>query len=163
MSCMMGRAIAKIGSISIVTIIAPKPPIDTILITSFDLPCRTILCPGSIEVAVPSCGTPKSIDGTNSINAWAIDIATITTQRNSGDRNVSKNVEDANRIAPAVLTCIPGIIPVIVPIDIPIKQAIINSIIPINYFNFNLYFVEAINQYLLYFTKLKLFTIIVLI
>ena len=77
--------------------------------------------------------------------------------------NVSKNVEDANRIAPAVLTCIPGIIPVIVPIDIPIKQAIINSIIPINYFNFNLYFVEAINLYLLYFIKLKLFGRIVLI
>ena len=77
--------------------------------------------------------------------------------------NVSKNVEDANRIAPAVLTCIPGIIPVIVPIDIPIKQAMINSIIPINYFNFNLYFVEAINLYLLYFIKLKLFGMIVLI
>ena len=145
MSCSTGKAIAKIGSINIVTIMAPKPPIDTILITSFDLPCRTILCPGSIEVAVPSYGTPKSIEGTNSISACAIDIATIIMHKNSGDMNDSKNAEDAKRIAPAVLTCIPGIIPVIVPIDIPIKQATTNSIILIDYFNFNLYFVEAIN------------------
>ena len=124
--------------------IAPNPPTETILMTSFDLPCRTILCPGSIDVAVPSCGTPKSIDGTNSISAWAIDIATIRTHRNSGDRNVNRKLEDANNIAPAVLTCIPGIIPVVVPINMPIKQAITNSIIAINCFNFNLYFVEFI-------------------
>lgn len=124
--------IAKAGSISIVTIIAPKPPTDTILMTSFDLPCNTILCPGRIEVAVPSSGTPKSIDGTNSISACAIDIETIRTHRNSGDRNVKRNVDEANKIAPAVLTCIPGIIPVVVPIKIPIKQAIINSIIAIH-------------------------------
>ena len=117
--------------------IAPNPPTETILMTSFDLPCRTILCPGSIDVAVPSCGTPKSIDGTNSISAWAIDIATIRTHRNSGDRNVNRKLE-------AVLTCIPGIIPVVVPINMPIKQAITNSIIAINCHNFNLYFVEVI-------------------
>ena len=128
MSCIIGSAMAKIGSINIVTIIAPNPPTDTILITSLDLPCKTILCPGRIEVAVPSCGTPKSIDGTNSINACAIDIATIITHKNSGDKKVRRNVEDAKSIAPAVLTCIPGIIPVMVPINIPIKQAIINSI-----------------------------------
>ena len=104
--------------------IAPNPPTDTILMTSLDLPCRTILCPGSIDVAVPSCGTPKSIEGTNSISAWAIDIATIKTQRNSGERIVNRKLEDANNIAPAVLTCIPGIIPVVVPINMPIKQAI---------------------------------------
>ena len=124
--------------------IAPNPPTDTILMTSLDLPCRTILCPGSIDVAVPSCGTPKSIEGTNSISAWAIDIATIKTQRNSGERIVNIKLEDANNIAPAVLTCIPGIIPVVVPINMPIKQAITNSIIAINCFNFNLYFVEVI-------------------
>ena len=124
--------------------IAPNPPTDTILMTSLDLPCRTILCPGSIDVAVPSCGTPKSIEGTNSISAWAIDIATIKTQRNSGERIVNRKLEDANNIAPAVLTCIPGIIPVVVPINMPIKQAITNSIIAINCFNFNLYFVEVI-------------------
>ena len=124
--------------------IAPNPPTDTILMTSLDLPCRTILCPGSIDVAVPSCGTPKSIEGTNSISAWAIDIATIKTQRNSGERIVNRKLEDANNIAPAVLTCIPGIIPVVVPINMPIKQAITNSIIAINCFNFNLYFVEFI-------------------
>lgn len=135
MSCRMGSTIEKIGSINIVTIIAPKPPTLTILITSFDLPCKTILWPGSIEVAVPSCGTPKSIDGTNSINAWAIDIETIKTQRNSGDNCVNKIFDDANSIAPAVFTCIPGIIPVVVPINIPIKHAITNSIMPINYFN----------------------------
>ena len=132
MSCIIGSAIAKMGSINIVTIIAPNPPTDTILITSFDLPCKTILCPGRIEVAVPSCGTPKSIDGTNSISACAIDIATIITHKNSGDKKVRRNVEDANSIAPAVFTCMPGIIPVMVPIDIPIKQAIINSIMSID-------------------------------
>ena len=79
--------------------------------------------------------------------AWAIDIATIKTQRNSGDMNVSKKLDDANKIAPAVLTCIPGIIPVVVPINMPIKHTITNSIIAINYFNFNLNFVELINQY----------------
>ena len=82
--------------------IAPNPPTDTILMTSFDLPCRTILCPGSIDVAVPSCGTPKSIEGTNSISAWAIDMATIKTQINSGERIVNRKLEDANNIAPAV-------------------------------------------------------------
>lgn len=132
------------GSINIVTIIAPNPPTETIRITSFDLPCKTILCPGRIEVAVPSCGTPKSIEGTNSISACAIDIATIITHKNSGDNNVSKNVDEANSIAPAVFTCIPGIIPVIVPIPIPIKQAITNSIIAIDCINYNLKLVEAI-------------------
>ncbi len=127
-----------------VTIIDPNPPMDTIRMTSFDLPCKTILCPGSIDVAVPSCGTPKSMEGTNSINAWAIDIATIKTQRNSGDRNVNKKVDEANNIAPAVLTCIPGMIPVVVPINMPIKHAITNSIIAINYLNSNLNFVEVI-------------------
>ena len=143
-SCIIGSATAKMGIISIVTMIAPNPPTDTILMTSLDLPCRTILCPGSIDVAVPSWGTPKSIDGMNSIRACAIDIATIRTQRNSGDRNVNKKLEDANSIAPAVLTCIPGIIPVVVPINIPIKQAITSSIIVINYLTFNLNFVEVI-------------------
>ncbi len=151
----MGRATAKTGSIIIVTIIAPKPPTDTIRITSFDLPCRTILCPGSIDVAVPSWGTPRSIDGTNSMRAWAMDIATITTQRNSGDMNVRRKVEDANSIAPAVLTCIPGIIPVMVPIDMPIKQAMTNSIIAINYLNYNLKFVEGIKEYCIDLVKLK--------
>lgn len=126
--------IAKIGSISMVTIMAPKPPTDTILMTSLDLPCNTILCPGNMDVAVPSSGTPKSIEGTNSINACAIDIDTIKTQRNSGERNVKRKVDEANNIAPAVLTCIPGIIPVVVPIKIPIKQAITNSIIAISLF-----------------------------
>ena len=147
MSCKMGKAIVKIGSITIVTNIALKPPTDTILITSFDLPCRTILCPGSIDVAVPSCGTPKSMEGTNSINACAIDMDTIKTQRNSGDSCDNKKLDEAKSIAPAVLTCIPGIIPVVVPINIPIKQAITNSIIAINYFYSNLYFVEVINKY----------------
>ena len=141
MSCRMGSAIAKIGSIMIVTSIAPNPPTDTILITSFDLPCRTIRWPGSIEVAVPSCGTPRSIDGTNSIKAWAIDIETIRTQRNSGDNCVNKRLDDANSIAPAVLTCIPGIIPVAVPISMPMKHAITNSIIAINCMGYNLNFV----------------------
>ena len=63
------------------------------------------------------------------------------------DRIDNKKLDEAKSIAPAVLTCIPGIIPVVVPINIPIKQAITNSIIAINYFNFNLYFVEAINKY----------------
>lgn len=123
---------AKTGSIRTVTMMPPKPPTETILITSFDLPCNTILCPGRTDVAVPSSGTPKSIEGTNSIKACAIDIETIKTHKNSGDKNVRRNVEEANRIAPAVLTCIPGIIPVVVPINIPIKQAITNSIIPIH-------------------------------
>ena len=112
-----------------VTIIAPNPPTATIRITSFDLPCSTIRCPGRIEVAVPSWGTPKSIEGTNSINACAIDIETIKTHKNSGETRVNKNVDDAKSIAPAVFTCIPGIMPVVVPINIPIKQAITNSII----------------------------------
>ena len=84
----------KTGSINIVTIIAPNPPTHTILITSFARPCNTILCPGRIDVAVPSSGTPKSIEGTNSINACAIDIATISTQRNSGLKKVNKNPND---------------------------------------------------------------------
>lgn len=130
--CSKGNAIEKIGSIEIVTSIAPKPPTDTILITSFDLPSKTILCPGSIDVAVPSCGTPSSMEGINSINACAIDMETINTHRNSGETCVSSNPDDANNIAPAVLTCIPGISPVVVPINIPIKQAITNSIISIN-------------------------------
>lgn len=124
--------IEKIGSIKIVTIIAPKPPTATIRITSFDLPSRTILCPGSIDVAVPSCGTPNSMDGINSINAWATDMETINTHRNSGENCVSNNPDDANKIAPAVLTCIPGISPVVVPISMPMKQAITISIISIN-------------------------------
>ena len=146
-SCSIGRATAKTGSIRIVTMIDPNPPTDTILITSFARPCRTILCPGSMDVAVPSWGTPKSIDGINSIRAWAIDIATMRTQRNSGDKNVSRKVDEANNIAPAVFTCIPGIIPVVVPINMPIKQAITNSIIAINYLNYDLNFVEAIDEY----------------
>ena len=130
--CKNGRAIEKIGSIIIVTKIAPNPPTDTILITSFDRPSSTILWPGSIDVAVPSCGTPKSIEGTNSISAWAIDIETIKTQRNSAETWDNKKADDANSIAPAVLTCIPGIKPVVVPINIPIKHAITSSIIAIN-------------------------------
>ena len=137
-----------------VMMIAPKPPIATIRITSFDLPCNTIRCPGSMEVAVPSWGTPKSIEGTNSIRACAIDIETIMMQRNSGDRNVKRKFDEANNIAPAVLTCIPGIIPVVVPINMPIKQAITNSIIAINYLNYNLNFVEAKWNYLLYLKEL---------
>jgi hypothetical protein len=66
------------------------------------------------------------------MRAWAIDIETISTHRNSGDTMLNKNVEDAKSIAPAVLTCMPGIIPVVVPIAIPIKHAITNSIITIN-------------------------------
>ena len=68
-SCKKGKVIAKTGIIKIVITIAPNPPIATILITSFDLPCKTILWPGRTDVAVPSCGTPKSIEGTNSVNA----------------------------------------------------------------------------------------------
>ena len=132
MSCNIGRAIAKIGSINMVTIIAPNPPTATILITSFDLPCKTIRCPGKIDVAVPSCGTPKSIEGTNSIRACAIDMDTIKTHKNSGERKPRRKDEEANSIAPAVFTWMPGIIPVVVPIKIPIKQAITNSIIALN-------------------------------
>ena len=73
-----------------------------------------------------------------------MDIETISTHRNSGDTMVNNSVDDANSIAPAVLTCIPGMIPVVVPINMPIKQAITNSTIAINYLNFNLKFVEAI-------------------
>ena len=131
----MGSIIEKIGSINMVTIIAPNPPTLTTLITSFDLPCKTILCPGSIDVAVPSWGTPKSMDGTNSISAWAIDIETSSTQRNSADTCDNRRFEDANNIAPAVLTCIPGIFPVVVPINMPIKQATTNSIMAISYLN----------------------------
>ena len=90
---------------------------------------------------VPSCGTPKSIDGTNSVKAWAIDIETINTQRNSGDTCDNRKFDEANNIAPAVFTCIPGMIPVVVPINMPIKQAITNSIMAINYFNKYLNFV----------------------
>ena len=36
-------------------------------------------------------------------------------------------VEDANIIAPAVLTCIPGTMPVQVPMPMPKKHAIIKS------------------------------------
>ena len=104
MSCSIGRAKLKIGSINMVTKMAPNPPTQTILITSFARPCRTILCPGKTDVAVPSCGTPRSIEGTNSISACAIDIATITTQRNSGLRKPKRKVDEAKRIAPAVLT-----------------------------------------------------------
>ena len=82
------------------------------------------------------------MDGTNSISEWAIDIETIKTQRNSADKNESKKVDEANNIAPAVLTWIPGTIPVIVPINMPIKQATTNSIIAINYLNYDLTFVE---------------------
>ena len=128
----------NIGSIKIVINIAPKPPTLTILMTSFDLPCRTILWPGRIDVAVPSCGTPSNMEGMNSIRAWAIDMETSITHRNSGDRNPKRSPEEANIIAPAVLTCIPGIIPVVVPINMPIKQAITNSIIAISYLNYNL-------------------------
>jgi len=134
MLCSIGSVIANMGSIRIVMIIAPNPPTDTILITSFDLPSNTILCPGSIDVAVPSCGTPNNIDGTNSIRAWAIDIDTISTHKNSGDTIVSRFVDAANIIAPAVLTCMPGIIPVVVPINIPMKHAIINSIMDYSLF-----------------------------
>ena len=142
--------------------IDPNPPMDTIRMTSLDLPCRTILCPGSIDVAVPSWGTPKSIDGTNSIRAWAMDIATIKTQRNSGDKNVNKKLDDANNIAPAVLTCIPGMIPVVVPINMPTKQAITNSIIAVNCLNSNLKFVEVIKRYCGLFKEFTLFCKIVL-
>lgn len=72
-----------------------------------------------------------------------MDIETITTQRNSADKDESRMPEEAKSIAPAVLTCIPGIIPVNVPIDMPIKQAMTNSIIAINCMGCNLSFVEA--------------------
>ena len=129
---MGGRTIAKIGRSSIVTIIAPNPPIDTIRIASFDLPSKTILCPGRTVSAVPSSGTPKSIEGTNSKRACAMDIETIRTQRNSELTKDKSIVETANNIAPAVFTCIPGVIPVIVPITTPNKHAITNSNIAIN-------------------------------
>jgi hypothetical protein len=67
----------------------------------------------------------------------------MSTHKNSGDTTLKSEVEDANSIAPAVLTCMPGIIPVVVPIAIPIKQAITNSIISIHCTNFNLKLVEA--------------------
>lgn len=110
-----------------ITTIAPNPPRETILIASFDLPSRTILCPGKIDTAVPSSGTPRSIDGTNSIRACAMDIATKNTHRNSGEKIPSKNADEAKIIAPAVLTWIPGIIPVTAPHKIPKKQAKIRS------------------------------------
>ena len=68
----------------------------------------------------------------SSINACAIDMETINTQRNSGETWVNNAPDDANNIAPAVLTWIPGIIPVVVPINMPIKHAITNSIIAIH-------------------------------
>ena len=61
-----------------------------------------------------------------------MDIETMSTHRNSGDTMVNNSVDDANSIAPAVLTCIPGIMPVVVPIAIPIKHAITNSIMSIH-------------------------------
>ena len=67
-----GRIIANKGRVSIVTIIAPKPPIATILIASFALPSRTILWPGSMDRAVPSSGTPSNVEGINSRIAWDI-------------------------------------------------------------------------------------------
>lgn len=115
--------IEKIGSIKIVTIIAPKPSTDTIRITSFDLPSKTILCPGSIDVAVPSCGTFNNMEGINSISAWATDVETINTHRNSGENCVSNNPDDANKIAPAGLACIPSISPVVAPISIVYKTS----------------------------------------
>ena len=56
-------------------------------------------------------------------------------------------MEDAKSIAPAVLTCMPGIMPVVVPINIPIKHAITNSIIIINRTDYNLKFVEFNSLY----------------
>ena len=140
-TCKAGKTIEKNGSMKIITIIAPNPPTATILITSLDLPCNTILWPGRTDVAVPSSGTPNNIDGTNSIIAWEIDIVTITTHKNSGEKILSKKVEDANMMAPAVLTWIPGIIPVTHPIIMPKKDATINSNILINYTKINLKFV----------------------
>ncbi|MDR2830923.1 MAG: hypothetical protein LBB45_07820 [Methanobrevibacter sp.] len=49
------------------------------------------------------------------------------THKDSGDVKLNKKVEDANIIAPAVFTWIPGIKPVVVPQIIPRKQAIKKS------------------------------------
>ena len=43
-------------------------------------------------------------EGTNSVNAWAIDMDTIKTHKNSGDKKPKMNADDAKSIAPAVLT-----------------------------------------------------------
>jgi hypothetical protein len=122
-----GRIIANNGSKTIVTMIAPYPPIVTILIASIPLPSKTILWPGRIVKAVPSSGTPRNIDGINSIIACVIDMDTNKTHKDSGDVKLNKKVEDANIIAPAVFTWIPGIKPVVVPQIIPRKQAIKKS------------------------------------
>ena len=61
-----------------------------------------------------------------------MDMDTMSTHRNYAETIVRRNAEDAKSIAPAVLTCMPGIIPVVVPIAIPIKHAITNSIMGID-------------------------------
>ena len=83
--CRKGSATAKKGIMIITTRIAPNPPTETMRIASLDLPSKTILWPGRMDVAVPSSGTPRSIDGTNSIRACAIDIETNITHKNSAD------------------------------------------------------------------------------
>lgn len=82
---MMGMPIINNGNKSIVIIIAPNPPTTANLTASFPFPWITILWPGNIDNTVPSSGTPKNMEGINSINACEIDIEIRNMQRTSGE------------------------------------------------------------------------------
>jgi hypothetical protein len=51
-----------------------------------------------------SSGTPKSIDGINSKSAWAIAMDTKNTHKNSIENKFKRKADDANIMAPTVLT-----------------------------------------------------------
>ncbi|GAB4306051.1 MAG: hypothetical protein Kow0019_00550 [Methanobacteriaceae archaeon] len=94
----------KMGDSKIVTIIAPKPPIDTKRMSSFPLPSNNRACPGKIDKTVPSSGTPRKVEGINSKRAWDMDIENNKMHKNSGDKIFNKNGDEANIKAPAVFT-----------------------------------------------------------
>ena len=56
------------------------------------------------KTSVKKSTAPALQKGFNSLKKKATDIDTIKTHKNSGDRNPKRNVDDANSIAPAVLT-----------------------------------------------------------
>lgn len=80
-----GNVTINMGNRIIVTIMAPNPPNDTRRMASFPRPCSRRWCPGMTERTVPSSGTPKYIEGTNSRSAWDIDMDNRKTASTSGE------------------------------------------------------------------------------
>ena len=85
-------------------IIAPKPPKETSRMASFPLPWSKRWCPGIMDRTVPSSGTPRNMDGTNSSKAWDMDMERRKTASTSGEYEYSRKGDAEKTNAPTVFT-----------------------------------------------------------